>query len=219
MIQEPALDSPPLVWRTSPDWATHALADPLALLNDHAHLERKAATNALELLNRWPRRVALRETSGAVSDRWVRALSAIAHDEARHLTQVLRLLTARGGHFERSHVNPYASALRDLVRRGRGPEELLDRLLVSALIEARSCERFELLAAAADPELSSFYQSLSQSERGHYRVFLELAQVLPDVSGMAQRWETLRQEESRIIRRCLVGPSMHSGLCIPEQGS
>lgn len=209
----PRTPQTPLRVATPRCWAQLALADPVALLHDHAHLERKAASNALELLGRWPFPVDLRAGEGpaAGADRWMMALSAVARDEVRHLVQVLRLLTRRGGHMERSHASPYAAALRAGVRLGRGRAELLDRLLVSALIEARSAERFELLAAAArDPELARFYASLLDSERGHYRIFLELARLLPPGGeDVEARWSTWLEAEARIVASMPCGPLVH----------
>ena len=119
----------PLLCRTPDSWAEVVLEQPLALLSDHAYLEKKAASNALELLNRWP------EPNGPKN--WVVTLSAVARDEASHLHAVTRLLDQRGGKLERLHRNLYANELRRLVRKGTGSREILDRLLVAALIEAR----------------------------------------------------------------------------------
>ncbi len=132
----------PLRYRTPDAWARAALADPLALLNDHAHLEKKAAANALELLNRWP--------EPEPPEYWVEKMTAIARDEVDHLATVTRMLARRGGQLTKFHRNPYANELRSLVRTGRNPDELIDRLMVSALIEARSCERFEVLARCCE---------------------------------------------------------------------
>src|SRR6059058_4621528 len=139
-------DDLPLRYQTPAQWAHDVLTRPLELLNDHAHLEKKAATNALELLNRWP--------EPNPPENWVAAMTAVARDEVEHLATVSRLLARRGGRLTKSHGNPYASALHQLVRKGRGPEELVDRLMISSLIEARSCERFRLLGEACreDPE-------------------------------------------------------------------
>src|SRR3954470_19347049 len=128
----------PVRYQTPTRWALKALSRPLELLNDHAHLEKKAATNALELLNRWP--------EPNPPENWVAAMTAVARDEVDHLSTVSRLLARRGGRLTRQHANPYASELHKLVRKGQGPNELIDRLMISALIEARSCERFHLLA-------------------------------------------------------------------------
>src|SRR6185369_14699567 len=102
----------PLLYRTPPAWAAQVLADSLALLNDHAHLEKKAATNALELLHRWP--------EPSPPENWVAAMTAVARDEVEHLAVVCRLLARRGGRLTKSHSNPYASALHGLARKGSG---------------------------------------------------------------------------------------------------
>jgi tRNA 2-(methylsulfanyl)-N6-isopentenyladenosine37 hydroxylase len=161
------LDSLPLHSRTPMEWARVALADPISLLIDHAFLEKKAANNAMELMTRWP---------GDWLPGWVEAMTSVARDEAAHLAQVIRILSRRGGRLERVHKNPYANSLRLLARKGEQPGEILDRLFVSALIEARSCERFAVLAAASeDEELRVLYHVLFSSELGHYKVFLKLA--------------------------------------------
>jgi len=197
----------PLRSTTSPAWARAALADPLALLDDHAHLERKAASNALALLTRWPG-----GAGEAGGERWARVLAQVAKDEAEHLALVLRLLEERGGALRRVHANPYAAALRACVRTGRGLDELVDRLLVCALIEARSCERFERLAEVAeDGELRRLYRGLLASERGHFAIFLDLARSLPGARGVEARWETLLDEEARILAAQAPGVRMHAG--------
>src|SRR5205807_6235199 len=116
-----------------------------------------------ELVYRWP--------EPKPPENWVMAMTAIARDEVEHLAIVTRLLARRGGRLTRQHSNPYASELHKLVRKGLGPDELVDRLMISALIEGRSCERFKLLADACadDRELKKLYSDLWASEHGHYR--------------------------------------------------
>jgi tRNA-(ms[2]io[6]A)-hydroxylase len=196
----------PLRFVTPAAWATSVLARPLELLNDHAHLEKKAAANALELLNRWP--------EPNPPENWVAAMTAIARDEVEHLAVVSRLLARRGGRLTRQHGNPYASELHKLVRRGRGMEELVDRLMISALIEARSCERFKLLgeAVAEDAELRKLYRGLWASEHGHYRTFIQLAEQIMPEKEVAARWEEMLDSEARLIRDQPPGPRMHSGV-------
>jgi tRNA 2-(methylsulfanyl)-N6-isopentenyladenosine37 hydroxylase len=193
----------PLFSRTPPEWSRAVLAEPLSLLIDHAFLEKKAATNALELLTRWP---------NDWLDGWVEAMTAIARDEAAHLAQVTRLLIARGGRLDRFHKNPYANALRQLVRKGERTE-LVDPLLVAALIEVRSCERFSVLAAAAgDNELAGFYRALYSSERGHYKAFLSLAERAGGRGDVERRWREMLLSEARILAEQQPGPRIHSGL-------
>jgi tRNA 2-(methylsulfanyl)-N6-isopentenyladenosine37 hydroxylase len=185
-------------------WGTSVLRDPMALLIDHAFLEKKAATNALELLHRWPHEC---------FPGWAETLTNIARDETIHLSQVVRLVARRGGHLQRGHRNQYAKDLRLLVRIG-GTGEIVDRLLVSALIELRSCERFSVLTSAsvADPELQSFYKSLFASEFGHYTVFLKLARKIESGAEVDRRWAEVLKEEARIIAAQEPGPRIHSGL-------
>ena len=191
----------PLNSRTPLEWGTAVLADPVALLIDHAFLEKKAANNALELMTRWP---------NDWVEGWVEIMTGVARDEAAHLAQVTRLLMKRGGRLERIHKNPYANALRQLVRKG-GPGEVLDRLLVSALIEARSCERFAVLAAASDDaELAAFYRALYASEMGHYKVFLRLARKVAGRAAADARWQEMLAAEARILARQEPGPRIHS---------
>ncbi len=201
-----AVEDLPLRSRTSDEWARKSLEEPLQLLNDHAWLEKKAAANALELLNRWPEPQAPKQ--------WVNVLAGVARDEAVHLSQVVRLLARRGGRLSRAHSNGYANALRNLVRRGQGPLELLDRLLVSALIELRSCERFEVLARVAegrDDELAQIYKSLWTSEMGHYHVFLKLAATVVPEEIVSSRWEKMLEAEARILEEQPPGPRIHAG--------
>ena len=152
-------------------WAVAAVRSLPALLVDHAHCEMKAATNALSLVGRYP------ETAGNVL---ARALADIAAEEVLHFQQVLALLDARGLVLGAPPVDTYAASLRHAAA-GLPPHRgasLVDRLLVAALIEARSCERFKLLTAAldqADTELCDFYAGLLASEARHYRTFVDLA--------------------------------------------
>jgi tRNA-(ms[2]io[6]A)-hydroxylase len=192
----------PLHSRTPIEWGRAALADPIPLLIDHAFLEKKAAVNAMELLTRWP---------NEWLDGWVETMTAVARDEANHLAQVVRLLLSRGGRLDRFHKNPYANGLRLLVRKG-SPVELLDRLLVAALIEVRSCERFAVLAAASeDEELEAFYRALYSSEFGHYTVFLKLARKFTKEATVDARWQEMLAAEAGILAGQEPGPRIHSG--------
>ena len=193
----------PLASRTPLAWGPQALADPIALLIDHAFLEMKAAQNAMELMTRWPHDW----TPG-----WVETMTSVARDETAHLAQVSRLLIRRGGRLERGHKSTYAAALRKLVRSGKSTETL-DRLCVSALIEARSCERFAILAATTtDEELAKFYQALFSSEMGHYKVFLKLAHKMAPKPQVEARWQELLLAEAEIIASEPPGCRIHSGL-------
>jgi tRNA-(ms[2]io[6]A)-hydroxylase len=194
----------PLLSRTPVEWARQVLREPLALLVDHAFLEKKAATNALELLTRWPE---------PGIEGWVQTMANVARDETAHLAQVTRLLHRRGGRLDRIHKNPYANALRARVRKGTGTGEIVDRLLVSALIEARSCERFAVLADAnGDRELTAFYQRLGASEMGHYTVFVKLARLAGPSRAVDARWQEWLAAEAEILAAQPPGPRIHSGI-------
>jgi tRNA-(ms[2]io[6]A)-hydroxylase len=201
MRSEGAVVMLPLHSVTPLEWARAVLVDPVALLIDHAFLERKAASNALELMTKWPEK----HEAG-----WVEAMTAVARDEAAHLAQVTRLLTKRGGVMVRVHKNPYAHELRGLVRMGTAGE-IVDRLFVSALIEARSCERFGVLAEVADAELAKFYRALYTSELGHYKLFVKLATKISGRTNAAERWDEMLAEEALIMARQEPGPRIHSG--------
>jgi tRNA-(ms[2]io[6]A)-hydroxylase len=195
----------PLCSHTPVSWARRALREPVALLIDHAFLEKKAANNAMELMTRWP---------GDWTPGWVETMTSVARDEAAHLAQTVRLLGKRGGRLHRIHKNPYANSLRLLVRKGTAGE-LLDRLFVSALIELRSCERFAVLATAAeeiDPEVAAFYGALYSSELGHYKVFLKLAAKIAPRDVVISRWQQMLAAEAKILAEQEPGPRIHSGV-------
>ncbi len=183
----------PLKLQTSSNWADRVLEQPLVLLNDHAHLEKKAANNALDMLNRWP------TSSPPLS--WVSNMIHVARDEIEHLQIVNKLLERRGGEMSKSHKNSYAADLNTLIRMGQGHREHVDRLLISALIECRSCERFKLLAdasAGSDNELHQLYADLWRSEHGHYAVFLEMARLITSES-IDDRWEWMLCKEAETM--------------------
>lgn len=192
----------PLAWWTPEGWGAAVLADELALLADHAQLEREAARNALHLMRRAPLDVDALE--------WTTRLNGIARDEVGHLGAVASRLADRGGELPRRFSNPYASDLRDLVRKGQGPDETADLLLVSALIECRSCERFAHLAAT-DHDLAGFFGSLMASELGHHRLFNTLAGWVVGQEAATARWQELLELEGAIAAAQPAGPRIHSG--------
>lgn len=156
-------DALPLV-PTGPRWLEVALGDLDAVHADHLHCERKAAQSALSLIRSYPERTDL-----------VAAMARLAHDETRHVVQVSQLMARRGQPAAYDFGDDYAAALRDHIRKPE-PLRLLDRLLVFAVIEARSAERLGLLARALpDPDAARLYASLETAEVRHRDVFLALA--------------------------------------------
>ena len=182
---------------TDGGWAAAAMRDPDAVLVDHAHCELKAATNALSLVARHPGDVEL-----------ARALTDLAREEIEHFQRVLGVLAARAVPVGPPPVDSYAASLRRAASGlARDPRfnVLVDRLLVGALIEARSCERFQLLAEAtrgSDAVLHALWNELLASEARHYRVFVDLAVRAAggDRAGVVARLDRLAEAEGAIVR-------------------
>lgn len=197
----------PLKLYTPDSWAKESLKDIPALLSDHAHLERKAASNALSLLHRWPKQSEDKE----IAYRWVSFLTEVAKDEVLHLELVSQLLEKRELSFFKFHENSYAQGLREYERKGEDPKDLIDRLIVSALIEARSCERFYLLGEETqDQELKKLYRGLWSSEHGHYKMFLSLAKKVTNEKEVTVRWEEYLEYEATVISSQSPGSRIHS---------
>lgn len=150
--------------RTPAAWIDNALANQDLMLIDHAHCEKKAASTALSLMYRYVDNTEL-----------LNKMSRLAREELRHFEQVLAIMKKRGVDY--GHLTParYAAGLRDLVRKD-DPGRLVDVLIVGAIIEARSCERFAALAPHLDDKLADFYNSLLKSEARHYQDYLKLAE-------------------------------------------
>jgi len=181
---------------TDPRWTSVAVAAFADTLADHAHCEKKTAASALKLVADHPDRPAL-----------VRALARLAQEELHHFLGVLAEMGRLGIALPPDAGDPYAQALVGLVR--GGAEALVDRLLVSALIEARSCERLELLAQALpDPRLRELYAKLARSEAGHERLFVELALGEGGEPARA-RLEALARAEAEIVAGLPLLPRVH----------
>ncbi len=183
---------------TTPAWAERAAAHLDEILLDHAHCEKKAAGMAVTLIFRYPDRPAL-----------MAPLSALAREELGHFEAVLRQLEGRGLAFRRQAPSPYAGRLRRSVREGE-PERLLDLLLCSALIEARSCERLGLLAEALpEPALATFYRELRAAEARHHGVYVDLACGVAPREAVAGRLETLAAHEAAVLAETPGAPRLH----------
>lgn len=190
-----------LRWTTPGDWAPAALADPIGLLVDHAHCELGAASTAQTLIARHPAEVRL-----------VDPLAALAAEELRHFRRVHRLIGALGGELRPIQSNPYAAALVRAVDRS-APTALGDRLLVSALIEARSLERFHLLAThLADHQLARLYADLVPSESRHHTLFLDCAREFFGARRADARFAELRAREAEIVAALPFAVRVHSGV-------
>jgi tRNA-(ms[2]io[6]A)-hydroxylase len=169
------------------------------VLIDHAHCEKKAAGTAMNLIFAYVDKPDL-----------CRELSAIVKEELEHFEMVLALLDRRGIRFRRLVPSNYGRQLNDLIRK-QEPQKAVDRLLVAGLIEARSCERFDLLRRhVQDRELAEFYGSLFESEARHHSTYVRLAKLFASEDVVHRRLEELAEEEAAIIARGDDLPRMHS---------
>jgi tRNA-(ms[2]io[6]A)-hydroxylase len=180
-----------LVSESDPSWAGVAADDLGATLSDHAHCEKKASASAIALINDYPE-----------DDELVRAMARLAEEEMGHFREVHEILRARGATLPRDRGDPYARALLALLRQPAALRKL-DRLLVSALIEARSCERFRLLSAElgrrGEGELSAVFRRLESSESGHAALFVHLARQRFGETTAESRLSELSEAEARIV--------------------
>jgi tRNA-(ms[2]io[6]A)-hydroxylase len=184
-----------LLCETPRAWVELAIDRFDEVLVDHAHCEKKAAAHALSMLAAFPAEPGL-----------ARAMARLAREEAGHLAQVLALVEKRGLSLGRDAGDPYAQGLQAMVRQP-ARERLLDRLLISALIEARSEERLRLLGdRLPDPELRRFYARLSEAEKGHRELFWRLAR---NFVHRDERFGELAREEARLVRDLPLRPAIH----------
>ncbi|MDJ1481636.1 tRNA-(ms[2]io[6]A)-hydroxylase [Cytophagaceae bacterium YF14B1] len=186
---------------TDPRWVNIAEKNIDEILIDHAYCEQKAASNGISLIVQFPERTKLVDT-----------MTEIVAEEWNHFERVLAELKKRGYNLGHKRSDEYAVRLGKLERKGgRIEQQLMDKLLISALIEARSCERFRLLSEnITDESLKEFYYELMISEAGHYRTFLDLAKEYMPAETVKQRWEDLLQAEAEIISTLEIrGDRMH----------
>lgn len=200
------LEGLPLRRATDPAWIDVARADLNGLLVDHAHCEQKAASVALSLIGRC-----------ADNPDVVRKMLALAHEEMHHFRQVLDLLERRGGALTKPLPDPYVKRLRDWSFQHRGGiGTRVDLFLASAFVEARSCERFRILASAfhadEDPgtrELGTFYLRLADAEGRHWEMFRDLAFAEGPVGLVEKRLDAMAEAEGEIVASLPVKPRMH----------
>ncbi|MGE3312556.1 MAG: tRNA isopentenyl-2-thiomethyl-A-37 hydroxylase MiaE [Limisphaerales bacterium] len=190
-----------LLFRAQPPstWLAKVLANLPAVLVDHAHLERKAATTALNLEK-------YRELYDNVDE-----LNAIAIEELQHFQLVLALLRKRGWAFGQAHPSPWIKGLMRSIRMGRQRDQAIDHLVCASLIEGRSCEKFQWLAAALadrDPELSAFYGGLVESEGNHYASYLILARRI-DLEETERRLDYYLDLDAELVVKEHGEPILH----------
>ncbi len=184
---------------TGSAWLARALAHLDEILVDHAHCEKKAASTALSLLFRYPEQTVL-----------LAPLARLARDELAHFEEVLERLKARGLGLRRQRPSPYAAELLAGIRAAE-PGRLVDTLLCMALIEARSCERLQLLAGSVeDADLAALFAGLVAGEARHHRAYVELAERIAPQDEVSRRLDELARHEAAVLARAPAWPRLHA---------
>jgi len=176
---------------TDPRWVNLAEMSLEEVLTDHAYCEQKAATTCISLIQRYNEK-----------EKIVNELSPIVTEEWGHFRLVLAELQKRGLKLGRQRRDEYVNALTEFCQKGGNEEgRLLDQLLMMAMIEARSCERFKRLSEGLnDGYLQKFYRRFMESEAGHYTLFIELAETYIDKEKVRRRWKEWLDYEAEVIR-------------------
>jgi tRNA 2-(methylsulfanyl)-N6-isopentenyladenosine37 hydroxylase len=186
---------------TDPRWINIAEKNISDILIDHAYCEQKAASSCISLIILYPE-----------MDKLVEMLTPIVAEEWSHFERVLAEIKKRGFSLGPARRDEYVERLSKFIRKGNSRKhQVMERLLLNALIEARSCERFKILwKNIGDQDLSKFYYELMISEAGHYRNFLQLAKEYMPEEVVSKRWRELLEEEAAIIKSLDVrGDRMH----------
>ncbi len=175
---------------TDSRWANIAENNLENILSDHAWCEQKAASNAIHLIAQNPEREEL-----------VSELLLVAQEELDHFAQVHQIIKERGYKLAREQKDNYVGQLMKLIQKGGSrDDQLVERLLFAAMIEARSCERFRLLSESLkDEKLADFYRELMISEASHYKLFLNFAKKYADKTNVEKRWKEWLEGEAKII--------------------
>ena len=184
---------------SSDKWLQLALSNPIEILIDHAHCERKAAGVAIQLMFRYPSEPDLAEV-----------LSPIAREELEHFEKILFLLKDLGHSLKALKPPPYGAELAKCVRKEE-PYRMLDSFLIAGLIEARSHERLSLLALNSENKsFKILYESLLESEARHFGIYWKLAQTKFSKNETNKRLEELSDIESEILSQTFALPRIHS---------
>jgi tRNA-(ms[2]io[6]A)-hydroxylase len=186
---------------TDPRWVNLAEKTLEEILTDHAYCEQKAATSCISLIQSYPDKTEM-----------VKKVAPIVTEEWGHFRMVLHELEKRGLQLGHQRKDEYVNQLLAFQKKGGSRDErLLERLLICALIEARSCERFRLLSLYINDEaLKEFYHKFMVSEAGHYRLFIDLAKTYFDEATVKKRWQEYLDHEAEIMKNLeLRGDRMH----------
>ena len=189
---------------TPSSWLEAAKQNIPTLLIDHANCEKKAASTALNLIYRYVDKPKL-----------LLQMSKLAREELRHFEQVVTLINKRNLDYTQLSSSRYAGELRKSVRTFE-PARLLDTLIISAIVEARSCERFASLAPLLEEDLSRFYSELLKSEERHFRIYLDLAETISEGFPLEERIEFFLEEDRRLIQTEDTDFRFHSGVPVAK---
>jgi tRNA 2-(methylsulfanyl)-N6-isopentenyladenosine37 hydroxylase len=186
---------------TDPRWVRNVVESNIEeILTDHAFCEQKAASNAITLIVQNPN----------LSD-LVQEMALLVQEEMDHFKRVHDLILERGYVLGRERKDDYVNELARFIIKGGGRQaQLIDRLLFSAMIEARSCERFKVLSENInDSQLSAFYHELMVSEATHYAMFIKLARKYGEGIDVDARWQEFLEYEARVIRNYGKSETIH----------
>ena len=186
---------------TDPLWVKNVVESNIEeILTDHAFCEQKAASNAITLIVQNPQ----------LSD-LVQEMAALVQEEMDHFKRVHDIILDRGFILGRERKDDYVNELRKFLSSGGSrSSQLIDRLLLSAMIEARSCERFKVMSAHIDdPQLSEFYHELMISEATHYTTFIRLAKKYADGIDVDKRWKEFLDYEAQVIQNYGKSETIH----------
>ena len=175
---------------TDPRWVNLAEKSLEEILTDHAFCEQKAATTCITIIQRYP-----------TKEKMIEDLAPIVTEEWGHFRQVLAELKKRGLKLGKQRKDVYVNRLFEFEKKGGHEDDrFLDKLLISALIEARSCERFKRLSEGLDdPYMREFYRKFMESEAGHYTLFIELAEFYLPKEKVRKRWKEWLAYEAKIM--------------------
>ena len=183
---------------TNSEWIEIAKENLLDVIMDHAHCEKKAAVTGMNLINNYPEKTDL-----------AFEMADLIEEEIDHFRSVVKILDERGETLNEDKGDDYAKKLFNQLRKTQ-PERFLDHLLVAGIVEARSCERLQILADNLDDEkLKAFYTELVKSEAGHYMAFVKLAKNYFDENVVKSRLDELTDLAAEIVKNLSNKPAMH----------
>ncbi|MBL1213419.1 MAG: tRNA-(ms[2]io[6]A)-hydroxylase [Ignavibacteriae bacterium] len=184
--------------KTNSKWIENAKQNLIDVIIDHAHCEKKAAVTGMNLINNYPEKTDL-----------AFEMADLIEEEIDHFRSVVKILDEKGETLREDKKDEYAQKLFGRLRKTQ-PERFLDHLLVAGIVEARSCERLQILADnLEDQKLKLFYTELAKSEAGHYMAFIKLAKKYFDEAEVKLRLDELTDIEAEIVKNLTNLPMMH----------